>query len=141
MNMSFELDDFLPYHLNKAAVRVSADFAKSYKSRHGLLPADWRVLAHLGTTGPMTARQICAASGTHKTKISRAVYSLERRRWLKRASDNTDRRREWLSLTKAGQRAFDTISIDAQKKTQRLKETLGDDNYKQLLAALKTLTD
>lgn len=138
--MSFELDDFLPYHLNKAAVTVSADFAKSYKARHGLLPAEWRVLAHLGSTGPMTARQICAASGTHKTKISRAVYSLETRRWLKRADDNSDRRREWLSLTKAGQRAFAQISKDAQNKTQHLKETLGDDNYTQLMTALKVLS-
>lgn len=138
--MSFELDDFLPYHLNKAAVKVSADFAKSYKSRHGLLPAEWRVLAHLGSTGPMTARQICAASGTHKTKISRAVYSLETRRWLKRESDNSDRRREWLSLSKAGQRAFKQISKDAQNKTQHLKETLGDDNYAQLMTALKALS-
>ncbi|TIO66359.1 MAG: MarR family transcriptional regulator, partial [Mesorhizobium sp.] len=42
----------------------------------------------------------------HKTKVSRAVAELERRRWLTRAPDENDRRVEHLTLTKAGLAAY-----------------------------------
>jgi DNA-binding MarR family transcriptional regulator len=42
----------------------------------------------------------------HKTKVSRAVAELERRRWLTRTPDENDRRVEHLALTKAGLAAY-----------------------------------
>ena len=42
----------------------------------------------------------------HKTKVSRAVAELERRRWLTRTPDENDRRVEHLTLTKAGLAAY-----------------------------------
>ncbi|WP_371395917.1 MarR family winged helix-turn-helix transcriptional regulator [Fretibacter rubidus] len=140
MSQAFNLDDFLPYALNQAAVAVSDDFAKDYKSKYGLLRTEWRVLAHLGTSGPMTARQICDASKTHKTKISRAVFALEKRLWLSRSRNPNDRRQETLALTKRGEKAYVKLTGDAQEKTQRLREALGDDDYKALIKTLRILT-
>lgn len=139
MSQPFHLDDFLPYILNQAAVRVSDDFAKDYKSKYGLLRTEWRVLAHLGTSGPMTARQICDASKTHKTKISRAVFALEKRLWLSRSRKPDDRRQEILTLTKRGHNAYIKLTGDAYEKTQHLKRTLGDDDYHALMKALRAL--
>ena len=42
----------------------------------------------------------------HKTKVSRAVSSLNTRRWLTRKRDATDRRLEKLNLTPRGEQAY-----------------------------------
>ena len=54
----------------------------------------------------MTATALGEQSAMHKTKVSRAVAELERRRWLTRTPDENDRRVEHLALTKAGLAAY-----------------------------------
>ncbi|GAB5374344.1 MAG: MarR family winged helix-turn-helix transcriptional regulator [Acuticoccus sp.] len=109
MTGPFDLVDFLPYLLNMAAEETSLGFASSYKARYGMLRTEWRVVFHLGRYGPMTAREICDRSRTHKTKVSRAVAALEGRRFLVRQRDEADRRHEHLSLTPAGKAAFEDL--------------------------------
>jgi DNA-binding MarR family transcriptional regulator len=113
-NDTFDLRDFLPYLLNQAAEEASLAFQTVYKDRYGMLRTEWRVLFHLGRYGPMTARDIGAMARVHKTKISRAVAALERRRFLTRATEDADRRQERLSLTTSGQAAYGDLSRQAK---------------------------
>ena len=110
----FDLEEFLPYALNRAAEAASRGFQAIYKARYGMLRTEWRVLAHLGRYGEMTARDICTRAGLHKTKVSRAVKSLEERRFLIRRTVPADRRQEVLSLTAAGQLAFRHLAEEAR---------------------------
>jgi DNA-binding MarR family transcriptional regulator len=100
------LETFLPYRLNRLAEAVSRDFARIYRDRYGLTRPEWRLLATLGQYGSMTATAIGRHSAMHKTKVSRAVSALEKRRWIVRAEDEADRRVEHLKLTKAGEEAY-----------------------------------
>ncbi|EKE43056.1 transcriptional regulator, MarR family [Oceaniovalibus guishaninsula JLT2003] len=110
MPADFRLETFLPYLLNRAAEKASLDFARAYRDRYGMLRTEWRVLVHLGRFGDMTASQIGARAGIHKTKISRAVAALEQRRFLRRLNVEDDRRRAMLSLTPAGRDAHDDLT-------------------------------
>lgn len=101
-----ELESFLPYRLYRLADTVSREFSRIYKERHGLTRPEWRTLSGLGQRGTMTATELGEQSAMHKTKVSRAVAELERRRWLTRTPDETDRRVEHLTLTKAGLAAY-----------------------------------
>jgi DNA-binding MarR family transcriptional regulator len=98
----FDLGRFLPYALNQAAEATSAGFQKHYRQRYGMLRTEWRVLFHLGRYGEMTAKAICDRASMHKTKVSRAVGALERKRYLSRSPQEQDRRHETLSLTRQG---------------------------------------
>jgi DNA-binding MarR family transcriptional regulator len=100
------LDDFLPYRLNRLADAVSREFAAIYKERYGLTRPEWRTLATLGQFGTATATAVGEHSAMHKTKVSRAVAELERRRWLTRQADAGDRRIEHLTLTTAGRKVY-----------------------------------
>lgn len=100
------LEGFLPYRLYRLADLVSREFAAVYKVRLGLTRPEWRVLAGLGQHGSMTATALGRHSAMHKTKVSRAVAALERRRWLARRQDPADRRVEHLELTRAGLAAY-----------------------------------
>jgi DNA-binding MarR family transcriptional regulator len=101
-----DLETFLPYRLYHLADLVSRDFSKLYKDHFGLTRPEWRVLAGLGQHGTMTASALGEQSAMHKTMVSRAVAELERRRWLTRRQDDSDRRLEHLTLTKAGADAY-----------------------------------
>ena len=142
MRDDFDLSDFLPYALTRAAERTGRDFEKIYKGRHGLLRTEWRVLFHLGrqgAQGAMSARDICALAGLHKTKVSRAVAALETRRFLTRAQDALDRRVELLSLTKAGRAAFADLEGEARRYDRTLLAALSEGEVETLRRCLAQL--
>ncbi|QBX99447.1 MarR family transcriptional regulator [Rhodophyticola sp. CCM32] len=119
-NDRFDLQDFLPYLLTQAAEVSSLEFQREYKDRYGMLRMEWRVLFHLGRYGAMTATEICRRSRIHKTKTSRAVAALERKRYLSRRIMDTDRRQERLSLTRAGESVFADLLAAAQQFDQAM---------------------
>ena len=137
----FDLTDFLPYLLNQAAEVRGREFQKVYKGRYGMLRTEWRVLFHLGRHGPMTASAIVEAAQSHKTKISRAVTALEKKRFLRRDTMEHDRRSEQLSLTPAGQRAYRDLAGFAQDYDAKLMAKLGASDAATLKGCLKTLME
>ncbi|THF58535.1 MarR family winged helix-turn-helix transcriptional regulator [Ollibium composti] len=120
-----ELESFLPYRLYRLADLVSREFAAVYKDRLGLTRPEWRVLAGLGQHGSLTAKTLGEQSAMHKTKVSRAVAELERRRWLSRTPDENDRRIEHLTLTKAGLAAYGEMVPLAKAFERRLSQAMG----------------
>lgn len=133
------LEDFLPYRLNRLADDVSLRFSALYKKRFGMTRPEWRLLATLGQYGTMTATEIGKHSSMHKTKVSRAVASLEERRWLERRASPEDKRVEHLELSKAGERAYKELVPLARDFEARLLDHLSDKDRKTVLAGLVLL--
>ncbi|AUX78401.1 MarR family winged helix-turn-helix transcriptional regulator [Sinorhizobium fredii] len=125
MEKFFDLDRFLPFRLNRAAEAVSLRFAEHYKRMHGMTRPEWRTLAALGAYKSLTATQIGGHSGMHKTKVSRAVFALEKRRWLRRREDASDRRIEHLELTALGMRTYQELSSAALEYQAELQRAMG----------------
>lgn len=135
----FRLDDFLPYRLNRIADAVSRQFSALYRAEYGLTRPEWRTLATLGEFGNLTATAIGAHSAMHKTKVSRAVAALEKRRWLKRSGEEADRRVEQLSLTAAGNLAYRRLLPLATGFEERLLASLPARQRAQILQGLDAL--
>lgn len=133
-----QLEQFLPYRLNRIASAVSQDFRSVYGPHHDLTIPEWRVLATLGQFEAISAKEIGQHSSMHKTKVSRAVRALEERRWLKRRKSEEDRREEILSLTALGQRTYRDIVPKALAFERRILDELGPEAML-LLAALTRL--
>ncbi len=125
-NPEFDLETFLPFRLHQASEAVSQSFRSIYRNEYGVTRSEWRVLAHLGQYGPMTATEIGNSASLHKTKVSRAVFSLEKRRWLSRAPDQRDRRVQILTLTKLGHRSYRRLGSQAQHYNDQLAQKLGE---------------
>jgi DNA-binding MarR family transcriptional regulator len=134
-----ELENFLPYRLYHLADLVSREFAAVYKDRLGLTRPEWRVLAGIGQHGTLTAKTLGEQSAMHKTKVSRAVAELERRRWLTRKPDESDRRIEHLTLTKAGLAAYSEMVPLAMAFERRLSQAMGAARLAELDYGLKRL--
>jgi DNA-binding MarR family transcriptional regulator len=133
------LESFLPYRLNRIAEAVSREFSKIYRDRFGLTRPEWRVLATLGEFGTMTATAIGEHSSMHKTKVSRAVAALEKRKWLARTPDAADRRVEHLALTKVGLGAYGELVPLAKAFEGRLSERLARADREALMSGMHAL--
>ena len=137
----FDLESFLPYLLNQAAEATSRAFQAVYRDRYGMTRTQWRVLAHLGQFGAMTARDICARSHIEKTKVSRAVAALEGDGMLARAPSPGDGRAEILSLTARGRAAYAELGNLAQAHDRTLRGTVGPEASAKLDEMLRRLID
>ncbi|MBQ0824640.1 MarR family transcriptional regulator [Microvirga sp. HBU67558] len=133
-----QLEQFLPYRLNRLASAVSQDFRSIYGPHYDLTIPEWRVLATLGQFEELSAKEIGRHSSMHKTKVSRAVRTLEERRWLKRRGSEEDRREEILTLTVDGQRAYRDIVPKAVAFERRVLDDLGTE-AEPLLTVLERL--
>lgn len=137
--MSFDINNFLPYLLNRAAEKSSSGFQKEYKSKYGILLTEWRVLFHLGRYGEMTAIDICNKGDLHKTKVSRAVNALEKKRYLSRKQMEDDRRFEMLSLTKNGNIVYKDLTEKAGTFNEMLTSNFSTKETELLTSALKKI--
>ncbi|MGI9463653.1 MAG: MarR family winged helix-turn-helix transcriptional regulator [Aestuariivirgaceae bacterium] len=134
-----QLENFLPYRLSRAAAISSSQLARIYRRTYQLTIPEWRTLATLGQFGEMTAKAVGQHSSMHKTKVSRAVASLHRRRWLKRRTDEADRRIEHLTLTPQGLRAYGRLKPEMLLYEDRLLASLSASERETVLKGVALL--
>jgi DNA-binding MarR family transcriptional regulator len=140
-NEQLRLEDFLPYRLNVVTSLVSQALSRLYADRYGIGVPEWRVLVTLGQYGAMTGKQIGAHSHMHKTKVSRAVALLDRRKLLMRRTNRADMREAFLSLTSAGRAIYDDLAPLALDFGKRLAEVIDPADREAFDRALKRLTE
>ncbi|HEY2068209.1 MAG TPA: MarR family winged helix-turn-helix transcriptional regulator [Rhizomicrobium sp.] len=104
-----DLDHFLPYRLSVLSNKVSDAIARHYSDRFGLSIAEWRVMAVIGQTSGLSARDVARRTAMDKVQVSRAVAALVGTRRLQRDGDETDGRVTRLSLTAKGRAIYDEI--------------------------------
>ena len=131
----------MPYRLYQAMERTSQNFRDLYKKHYGLTRTEWRVMLNVGQYGPIEAGEISKRSFLHKTKISRAVNSLEKKRWLERVHVEGDRRRQTLRLTPLGKQNFDKLANLAMKYNEKLIESIGVEAFQKLNTLLFQIED
>jgi DNA-binding MarR family transcriptional regulator len=119
-----KLEEFLPYRLNVCSSLVTQALSRIYAERYRMGVPEWRVLVTLGELGPMTAKAVGLHSHMHKTKVSRAVALLERRKLVSRRVNRADLREAFLSLTAAGRDVYSELAPAALAFVRQLLETV-----------------
>ncbi|HMA70742.1 MAG TPA: MarR family winged helix-turn-helix transcriptional regulator [Xanthobacteraceae bacterium] len=136
-----KLEEFLPYRLNVVASLVSQALSRIYVDRYGIGVPEWRILVTLGQYETMTAKAVGAHSHMHKTKVSRAVSALERRKLIVRRENRADRRETFLSLTPAGRTIYRDLAPGALEFARRLFETIDPADRAAFERAVDRLTE
>jgi DNA-binding MarR family transcriptional regulator len=104
-----DLEHFVPYRLSVLSNRVSSAIARQYSDRFGLTIPEWRVMAVLGGSPGLSAREVATRTAMDKVQVSRAVETLMRARRVARTEDATDGRILRLSLTAKGRAIYDEV--------------------------------
>ena len=136
-----KLEQFLPYQLNVVASLVSQALSQVYARRYRIGVPEWRVLVTLGQYGVMTGKAIGTHTHMHKTKVSRAVALLEKRKLLVRRNNRADMRESFLSLTAGGRTMYEELAPHALDFARRLTEILTPTDREAFDRAVRQLTD
>jgi DNA-binding MarR family transcriptional regulator len=136
-----KLEQFLPYQLNVVSNLVSQALSRVYAQRYRIGVPEWRVLVTLGQYEMMTGKAIGAHTHMHKTKVSRAVALLEKRKLLVRRVNRADMRESFLSLTASGRTMYEELAPRALDFARRLTEILTPADRDAFDRAIKILTD
>jgi len=110
LKRTLDLDRFLPYRLSVLTNRVSDAIAREYSDRFGLTISEWRVMAVLGGSPGLSAREVAERSAMDKVQVSRAVEALVRARRVARTPDAQDGRIQRLALTAKGRAIYDEVA-------------------------------
>ena len=135
------LEEFLPYRLNVLASLVSQALSRVYAERYKIGVPEWRVLVTLGQYSVMTGKAIGTHTHMHKTKVSRAVAELERRKLVTRRVNRADLRESFLSLTPAGRAIYEELAPGALEFAQKLAEVIDPIDRAAFERALQKLTE
>jgi DNA-binding MarR family transcriptional regulator len=101
MAREFDLETYLPYLVNRLAVRFVATFTAELKTVGLTLPM-WRVLAALHHHGAMRLGSLAERTTIELSTLSRTVAAMERRRLLTRRREEPDARALRVAPTAAG---------------------------------------
>jgi DNA-binding MarR family transcriptional regulator len=134
------LDAFMPYRLSILTNRVSSAIARHYSDRFGLTIPEWRVMAVLGQTPGLSARQVAERTAMDKVQVSRAVQSLLTARRLTRVADASDGRVSQLSLSGEGRAIYDELVPVALNLERDFLSVLTDREYQALDRLLTKLS-
>ena len=132
MTNRFNLDDFLPFRLNRLAGEVSEQLAAIYAKKFNLDIPQWRVLATL-SAGECTAQNIVSSTRTHKSTISRAVQQLEIRSLVERVVSEADKRAFVLRLTPEGDALFEELKPVVLEYEENLRAKLSQEDLRNLM--------
>ncbi|WP_135211708.1 MarR family winged helix-turn-helix transcriptional regulator [Vitreimonas flagellata] len=133
------LEDFLPYRLSILSNRVSRAIAARYAETFDLSIPEWRVIAVLGRTPNLTAKEIAEATEMDKVAVSRAVARLVSSKRVQARADRDDARRQILSLTAQGENVHARIAPIALASEEKLLSALSTKERAHLDALLDRL--
>jgi DNA-binding MarR family transcriptional regulator len=138
---SLKLEEFLPYQLAVVASLVSQALSRIYARRYRIGVPEWRVLVTLGQHRVLTGKAIGAFTLMHKTKVSRAVAVLEKRKLLVRKPNRADMRESFLSLTRPGRAMYEEVAPHALDFNRRLTDVLTPVDREAFQRALQQISD
>jgi len=106
----------------------------------GLTEQQWRVLRVLSECGPQDATEVSERACLLLPSLTRIVRTLGEKGLITRRQDETDRRRQTLEITAAGQSIIEKNYKQAVGIVTELKTRIGAENYELLLDLLGALS-
>lgn len=119
---ALSLADYLPYHLTVTSDLVGDELARRLQEATGLNQTEWRVMAVIGSFGPMSTRNVAAYTTINKVRVSRALSRLVDMGYVMRESDPHDQRLLKLGFSAQGRKVYAVIAAEAAAWESQLLE-------------------
>jgi len=134
----FDLNQYLPFLINRGATRVAADFGSGLKP-HGVNITVWRLLASLNQHSSQRIGELSDFTGIEMWTVSRVVSRLEQEGMVERHRGDEDARGVIVSLTPAGRTLVETLIPEAQRYESVILEGFSKEEANCLRALLDRL--
>jgi DNA-binding MarR family transcriptional regulator len=108
MSRNLVLQDFLPYLLNRAGLRIGLMFSKDIEPHDVTLPM-WRVMIELWHKGDHRLGELSERTSIDISTLSRLLVAMQRKQLIVRRRSGLDGRALSLTLTERGQELTERI--------------------------------
>lgn len=130
----------LNFRLQALFALSGAPVVRMLEGLHGITRREWRLLAWLAETGPLSPSALAEASQLDRARTSRAIGNLADKNLVSRTADAKDPRRAVVSITPAGQALYARLFPDVAALNAQLVAVLDDDELQVLDTALQKIT-
>jgi DNA-binding MarR family transcriptional regulator len=134
------LQDFLPYLLNRAGLRIGLLFSRDIEPHDVTLPM-WRVLIELWHNGDHRLGELAERTSIDLSTLSRLLVVMQRKQLIVRRRSGLDGRALSLTLTERGLELTEKIAPYALHYEDVAMQGLSDDDVKRLKRLLKKVYD
>ncbi len=132
----FDLSTFLPYLVNRAGVRLAANFSQVLKP-HGISVQEWRVLAVLHVHGAQRMSSLAELTSIDRTTLSRLVSRMQAGALIARRRTPEDGREVQITMTQKGE----SITREMIPHAERYEAVAVADLSPDEIAALKAMLE
>lgn len=108
-------------------------------SESGITEQQWRVLRVLAEYGPQDTTTIARRAALLLPSLTRIAQKLRDKDLISLSRDETDKRRQTIEITPAGQEIVDANREQVARIVEGFKGRLGEENYELLLDLLDAL--
>ncbi len=131
----FDLERYLPYHLNRTGVALATAFTKELKHFDLTLPM-WRVLAVLWHHGELKVNDIADDTTIEQSTLSRLLVTMDDRGLVTRERSKLDARTVVVDLTPKGRKVTKALIPWAMKFEGTALKGFSDDEVDTLFRML-----
>jgi DNA-binding MarR family transcriptional regulator len=132
------VDDYLPALLAQAAQLMAAEF-NAIVDAHGLSGLEWRILATLAGSGPLTVGSLAQKSVSKQPTVTRLLDRMEQLGHVERLADRSDRRITLVRMTRSGNRMMSALIREARDHEAAVLAPLGANRSQLLKDVLRRL--
>lgn len=136
MSRKLNLQDFLPYLLNRAGLRIGVMFSRDIENYDVTLPM-WRVLLELWHHGDHRLGELSERTSIDLSTLSRLLVAMQRKKLIVRRRSGLDGRALSLTLTQKGLELAESIAPYAIRYEDIAMEGLSAAEVRTLKALLK----
>ena len=108
-------------------------------SKSDITEQQWRILRSLSEFGEMDSTSLAERSALLTPSLTRIINSMQSKGLVLQRRDEIDKRRQMVTITASGQKIIDNNLAEATAIMQKVKHSLGSDNYEKLLDLLSLL--
>jgi DNA-binding MarR family transcriptional regulator len=134
-----DLDEFLPYLLNRVGSALVGRFTEDQLAGQGLSIAMWRVLAALSSNGPQRQIDLAELTSTDASTLSRLVTRLVRMGLVSRSRSPNSNREVDVALSGRGRAVVDRLIPAALRLEQTLSRGLSGRDVTAVKRALRRM--
>lgn len=128
----------MPALLAQASQLISGEFHRIARAK-GFSVAEWRVLASLAGSPPISISQLAQLSVTKQPTVTRLIDRMEARGHVRRMAHDSDRRVTLVAITPAGTRQVSGLIKLAREHEHRVLEPFGLQRAAELKDTLKAM--
>ena len=134
------VDGYLAALLAQASQLISGEFHQVVRA-NGFSVSEWRVLASLAGSAPLSIGRLAAISTIKQPTVTRLLDRMEAKGLVQRLENDGDRRITLVAITAAGLRRVSRLIALARAHEQRVLEPFGLRRAEELKTTLRHIID